>query len=1251
MLHLSTIILVSFTYLGVLFGVAYYGDKRARSGRSIIANPYIYALSLAVYCSTWTFYGSVGRAASSGVGFLPIYVGPTLAAGLWWYVMRKIIRISKTYRITSIADFIATRYGKSQMLGGLVTVIAVIGVVPYISLQLKAISGSLSILVRYPQTALPTGAVGRSLVLDSALYIAVVLAAFTILFGTRRLDTTERHEGLVAAIAFESIVKLVSLLAVGAFVTFGVYRGFGEIFKRAQEEPRLVALMTPPAGGASYGTWASLVFLSILSIMFLPRQFQVSVVENVDENHLGKAIWLFPLYLLLINIFVLPIAFGGLMLFAPGAVDADTFVLTLPMARHKEALALFAFIGGLSAGTGMVIVETIALSSMVCNDLVMPALLRAKWLRLSERRDLSGLLLSIRRSAIVGVLLLGYIYFYVSGEAYALVSIGLFSFAAVAQFAPAILGGIYWRGGTRAGAMAGLSAGFAAWAYTLLLPSFAKSGWLPAGYLTEGPLGVALLRPQQLFGLTGLDEISHCLFWSMLANIGAYVGVSLLSRPSVTDAKQAALFVGVFGHTQGLERPSISCGSASAQDLLALVGRFLGPDRAHEAFVAYARERDLEPDALRADADLVHFAEAQLAGTIGGASARVMVSSVVQEEPPGFDEVMDILDEASQLRAYSARLEEKSRELEMAKSFLEAEVAERRHAEAIVERHQRALSTLSQCNEALVRASDEQSLLDSVCRIVVGVGGYRMAWVGFAERDDRKTVRPVAHAGHEEGYLATVDIVWADTEQGRGPVSRAIREGRPVCAKDFLLDPKAPWSPEAAKRGYASSAALPLVAESATLGALSIYATEVDAFDEDEIRLLTELADDLAYGIAALRGRAHRAMMTAQLAQADRLAATGTLAAGVAHEINNPLAYVIAAHDFLAHELKSIAHELPAGRVVEASQALSEAQEGAGRVKQIVRDLKTFSRPDEEQIGLIDLRRVMESSINIAFNEIKHRARLVKDYQATPFVKANEARLGQVFINLLINAAQAIPEGHANENEIRVVTKWSDHGRAIVEVADTGSGIPRDLLKRIFDPFFTTKPVGIGTGLGLSICRSIVGTLGGEITVESQVGKGTLFRVELPAPAPVAEAMAGHAPRVEQVRRGRVLVVDDELLVGSAVRRALASENEVLVLTNAREARGRIASGERFDVILCDLMMPEVTGMDLHAELSALAPDQAQQMVFLSGGAFTPMAAQFLDQVSNERIEKPFDPAGLRALVRSRVRSSSPPLRPASHAL
>jgi Na+/proline symporter/signal transduction histidine kinase len=675
MLQGWVILLVSFAYLGLLFGIAYYADMRADRGRSVISNPYIYTLSIAVFCTAWTFYGSVGRAASTGVGFLPVYLGPTLMAGLWWLVLRKIVRIAKEQRITSIADFIGSRYGKSTLLAGLVTIIAVVGIMPYISLQLKAVSTSYQVLQHYPELVMPSQAEEAPISTDKTLYIALLLAAFTIVFGTRHIDVTERHEGMVAAIAFESIVKLIAFLSVGAFVTFVLFEGPRDLFTRAAGVPELERLMSMESTPGGYAGWFSLVFLSMMAIMFLPRQFQVAVVENVNEDHLRKAAWLFPLYLLVINLFVLPIALGGALLF-PGqvnSVDPDTYVLTLPMAERAESLALLVYIGGLSAATGMVIVATITLSTMVCNDLVMPALLRLKWLALVERQSLGGLLIAIRRWTIVAVLLLGYLYFRLIGESYALVTTGLVSFAAAAQFAPAILIGIYWRGASRAGAMAGLLAGFLVWAYTLLLPGFAISGWLPRSFLDNGPFGIEMLRPYELFGLTGLSSITHAVFWSMFANIACLVGVSLFTRQSMIEQVQAKLFTGAL-ETHG---PSMDAyqwgGTATVEELRALVARFLGETRTAQAFENYARERHLGLEQpLKPDPSLILFAERLLAGAIGAASARVMVSSTVRGEALGMEGVLKILDETSQVREYSHRLEEKSRQLEAATSELRA---------------------------------------------------------------------------------------------------------------------------------------------------------------------------------------------------------------------------------------------------------------------------------------------------------------------------------------------------------------------------------------------------------------------------------------------------------------------------------------------------------------------------------------------------------------------------------------------------
>ncbi|MCW5637518.1 MAG: histidine kinase [Rubrivivax sp.] len=668
----ALVVAVAFAYLSLLFAVASFGDRRAAAGRSIIANPWVYALSMAVYCSAWTYFGSVGRAATGGVWFLPIYLGPMLTMILAWLVLRKMIRISRAYRITSIADFVASRYGKSPTVAGLVTLITVVGLVPYIALQLKGIE------VAYTLMTTPAGGAAAAPAAwwqDSTFYVALALAGFTIVFGARHLDSAERYEGMVAAIAFESLVKLLAFLAVGAFVVWGLFDGLADLFARAQAVPELARLLTLDQGrGFAYPQWFAMTMLSALSVIVLPRQFQMMVVENVDERHLKRAAWVFPLYLLLINLFVLPIALAGLLHFGGGA-NPEGFVLTLPQAAGQHALALLAFVGGLSAATGMVIVEAIAVATMVCNDLVMPALLRTRRFQAAQAAhggDLSGYLLGIRRSAIVAILLLGYVYYRLAGDAYALVGIGLISFAAVAQFAPAMLGGMYWKGGTRAGALAGMGAGFTLWIYTLLLPSFAKSGWLGPDFLEHGVFGIDLLKPEQLFGLKGLDYLTHSLFWSLLANVALYAGVSLARPPAARETSQALLFVDVFRRTASTG-PVFWRGRARVADLLPLLGRFLGLERARALFDEHARERGLKHrDALPPDARLVQFVETQLAGAIGSASARTMVASVVEEESLGLDDVMRILDEASQIRAYSRQLEQVTGELKRANEQLKS---------------------------------------------------------------------------------------------------------------------------------------------------------------------------------------------------------------------------------------------------------------------------------------------------------------------------------------------------------------------------------------------------------------------------------------------------------------------------------------------------------------------------------------------------------------------------------------------------
>lgn len=774
------VVAVSFAYLLLLFAVAYYGDWRVAQGRSLIGSPWVYALSMAVYCTAWTYFGSVGRAANSGVWFLPIYLGPMLAMILAWLVVRKMIRIAKAYRITSIADFIASRYGKSPLLAGLVTLITVVGIVPYIALQLKGISVAYAVLTTPLGQPWPSPQAWWQ---ESTFYLALALAGFTIVFGARHLDSTERHEGMVAAIAFESLVKLVAFLAVGLFVSYALFDGVGDIFQRAAQVPELANLLKLGEGRSfAYAQWFTLTVLAMLSVILLPRQFQVMVVENVDERHLKRAAWVFPLYLLLINLFVLPIALGGVLYFGDLPMNPETFVLSLPLAEGWYTLALLAFIGGLSAATGMVIVEAIAVSTMVCNDLVMPVLLRSKRWMHAQSRDLTRLLLNIRRAAIVLILLLGYAYYHLAGEAYALVSIGLISFAAVAQFAPALLGGMYWKGGTRQGAMAGLVLGFAMWAYTLMLPSLAKSGWMSDAFLVDGLFGNPWLRPEAFLGLTGLDNLTHSLFWSMLFNVGAYVVVSLWRTPSARETSQALLFVDVFERTTAA-RPVFWRGQAHLSDLLPLAERFLGPERARAELQAYAQRQGVQDvQQLQADARLVQFIETQLAGAIGSASARVMVASVVKEESLDIDDVMDILEEATRLRIHSKELEEKSRSLELATAELRAANEQLKSLDKLKDDFMSSVTHELRTPLTAIRALSEMMHEDPKITLE-----DRKRFLGIIVSESERLSRLVnqvldlakIESGHAEWHNADLDLV-ALVRQSAQTVTELLREKHAV---------------------------------------------------------------------------------------------------------------------------------------------------------------------------------------------------------------------------------------------------------------------------------------------------------------------------------------------------------------------------------------------------------------------------------------------------------------------------------------
>ena len=645
MLSVDILLTVCLGYVALLFVIAFIVDRRSRQGpMRWLHSPVIYTLSISVYCTSWTFYGAVGSAARNGLEFVTIYLGPTLVFVGWWWLLRKLVRIAKVHRTTSIADLISSRYGKSPSLAVLVTLIAVTATTPYIALQLQSVTRSYQVIA------------GESDGITTAFWIAAGMALFTILFGTRNLDANERHHGVVAAIAFEAIVKLLALIAVGVFAVWGVAGGLGDVFADVPAEA------IRGAGDIFGPRWVTLTFLSATAVICLPRQFQVTVVENIEERHLGTASWLFPLYLLGISLFIMPIAFVGLKVLPAGS-NPDLFVLTLPLSEQQNGLALFAFLGGFSSATSMVIVAAIAVSTMVSNHIVMPVALQLLSVGRNVRGDVRWLLLTSRRVSIAAILGLGFLYFRISGGSDALAAIGLIAFVGVAQFLPSLIGGIFWRSANRAGALTGLISGALLWAYTLFLPSFGGDFIISLSVITDGPWGIAALRPQALFGLTDMDPLVHAVIWSVGFNALSFVIVSSLTGANALERLQSALFVNVYRSVEE-DMSNVTAQTVDTEDLFVLAQRILGQAHAARLFEEMARAQGSAHDLPQATDTVVARLERELAGSIGAASAHAMVTRITGYQMVGMTELIDIASETQQLIETSRQLSEKSAELE-----------------------------------------------------------------------------------------------------------------------------------------------------------------------------------------------------------------------------------------------------------------------------------------------------------------------------------------------------------------------------------------------------------------------------------------------------------------------------------------------------------------------------------------------------------------------------------------------------------
>ncbi|GAB4304201.1 MAG: SpoIIE family protein phosphatase [Desulfuromonadia bacterium] len=818
----SLVIFVTAGYILLIFLAGYHARRRMLEGRSITDSPIVYSLSITVYATTWTFYGSIGKAATTGLDFILIYLGPSLIAFSWWFFLRKIVRISKENNITSIADFLSSRYGKSQPLGALITVIALLGIMPYIALQLKAISRSFGII-----TGMENGTLSH--LADMVPFIhpgfvaALVLALLSIVFGARRLVSSERHEGLMAALAIESIVKLASFLIVGGYITFAMFDGMGEIFSRMHREfPLAYRQMTTFSNGlnpVSYPTVFTMLLLSTCAVMLLPRQFHAMVIENSTEEQIRQAMWRFPLYLFMINIFVLPVAMAGILL-TGSREGADFFLLTIPLKSNHPWLSLVVFIGGFSAAAGMVMVESIAISTMFLNHILMPIVVRLK-----PRNWFPLLLINLKRLGIVVVILLGYFYQYTVGDTVMLVNMGLISFSAAAQFAPAMVGGLYWKRGNSYGAIGGITAGFIIWFYTLLVPSIEQSGFLPTRLIDDGLLGLPFLKPYALFGISGLDVWSHSLFWSLFFNIAVYVACSILIPTREEEIEQARKFVDVFAPpetTRRWERKRLSK-PVTIMQLVTLMSKFIGKEQAHAAIAEYIGDREIDEKGSVSEFELPNlkrFVEKTLAASVGAAAAGAIVESYLSGIGSRMESFYDIF------------------------SNVRTSLAESREA----------LYVRLRASEIINRSLDIQIIMDDLLDLLQHELKFDALAIRLANQDGTLEIKAKRGIDDDSAFKPQINPIISTY------IGDAFLSNRVVFINDTSNILKQPSRMIVEQEGIRAFAHIPLSQTGEVpIGILSVFSRSMTGiFTEPLVQLLTSLAGQLTQAIRIVREKEAR---------------------------------------------------------------------------------------------------------------------------------------------------------------------------------------------------------------------------------------------------------------------------------------------------------------------------------------------------------------------------------------------------------
>ncbi len=1169
MINSWTLLLLSFGYVMVLFGIAYWGDREQQREYSAFGRSLVYSLTLAVYCTSWTFYGAVGSATQNGWGYLPIYLGPMLVILFAWPVMRRIVAISKRQNLTSIADFIAARFGKAQSLAVLVTVIATIGSVPYIALQLKAVVDAFGTV---SDRALMSDAITGVADYNTALFVAAALAVFAILFGTRKIDVTEHHEGLMLAIAFESVVKLLAFIAVGVLALFLVAGSPRELTVTATSASSPFALDHWP------DTFITQLVLASAAIFCLPRQFHVAVVEAHEEAELRSTRWAFPLYLLLFSLFVVPITIAGLDFLPDGAFSGDTFVLALPMESGYDWLTALAFLGGFSAATGMVIVACVALSTMISNEVVMPSLLRIRALRLSERRDLSRLLLYVRRGAIIGIATLAYLYYLATDESAALASIGLLSFAAAAQFAPLLLFGLYWPRATRVGAIAGLATGFVLWAYTLFLPTLARSGLFATDFIENGLFSLRWLRPEALLIDLQSNPLTHGVAWSLTANVAVFVVVSLLTKQSLVERIQARAFSGPAPSGRGARTLSARAEITNA-DLRALADRFLGEKHAARSFAEFADSEgiDIMPT-MPADRQLVRFTERLLSGAIGAASARVVITTALRRTGMEIGDVVLLLDETSQAIRFNRRL-------------LEATLENITQGVSVIDPSQRLIGW----NSRYVELFDYPSGMVHVGKPVAELIRYNLELGRFGNKD-----------------------VDAEIEKRLN----YMREGSNYKYQSAFFDGKV----------------IEIRGQRMPDGGFVTTYTDITEFKAAETALV-EAKELLEQRVSDRTEELQTTMLALQAAKAEAEGANASktrFLAAAAHDLLQPLnaAKLFAA---LLNEHRDEMPDEQATLVERVESGLLAVEDLLSAILDISRLDTAAPEPKLEVFPVSEIFAALEVQFAQAFADDGLELRFAPTRLC---VRSDRALLRRILQNFVSNARRYTRAGSVLVGCRRrlgsVVIQVMDTG---VGIASDDTARIFEEFQRLASGDKQTKR---GLGLGLAIVDRIAGLLDHPVGLRSELGKGSCFEVTVPRARsldrPGDAATAREARPTSSLDGQFIACIDNEQDILDAMRGLLAKWGaNPLTASNQDEAIAELirlqdVEGQRPSVLLVDYHLDAgLTGLDvvraLHEETGADIP-----VVVLTADHSDTVTSE-VREAGHPLLHKPVKPAALRALL------------------